>query len=114
MASLMGKQLPKRRMAELCELTGKGASEISYRMQFAELCPTEVEVSNALETFSSWREIIKSFAKSRDDQDESGGEEGGEGSGHDPADPVLISMKLVYLIGPRSPAMNRHNRNITG
>ena len=57
-----GKQLPAGRMAELCELTGKGEREIRYRMQFAELCPSEVEVGNALQTFGSWREMVQSFA----------------------------------------------------
>lgn len=61
-----GKRLPQGRMAELCALTGKKDRELNYRMQFAELCPTETEVSQRVAEVASWREVVKSFAPSRD------------------------------------------------
>jgi hypothetical protein len=41
--------------------TGKGRRELQYRMQFAELYPTEDKVCNALQTLESWRQVIKKF-----------------------------------------------------
>lgn len=58
-----GKRLPQGRMAQLVALTGKKDRELNYRMQFADLCPTEQEVSQRVAELSSWRELVKSFAK---------------------------------------------------
>jgi N6-adenosine-specific RNA methylase IME4 len=52
------KQLPKGRLAELIEATGKSRTELQYRMQFAERFRTLEEVSNALDTFTSWRDVV--------------------------------------------------------
>lgn len=54
-------------MAELCALTGKTDREIRYRVQFAELYPTETEVGSVLPTFVSWWDITKSFAPPKPD-----------------------------------------------
>lgn len=54
-----GKQLPNGLLAALVERTGKSRSEIQYRVQFAERFPTEAEVSNALDTFKSWRDLVR-------------------------------------------------------
>lgn len=46
-----GKQLPHGRIEGITAAVGASASEVRYRMQFAELYP---EVTKALETFPSW------------------------------------------------------------
>lgn len=61
-----GKQLPKGRLDKLIEATGKSKSELGYRMRFAARYPTDDEVTNALATFTSWRELIKSFSAGSD------------------------------------------------
>lgn len=58
--------LPPGFKAKLCEQTGKSRTELSYRMQFAKKYPTEDDLSNALDRFSSWREVIKSFTAGRE------------------------------------------------
>lgn len=64
LAKRKGKQLPNGAMAGLVEAAGKSESELKYRIQFAERYPTEAEVANALATFTSWRQVIKSLPKS--------------------------------------------------
>lgn len=63
LAERTGKQLPKGRIAELAQVTGKSQTELSYRAQFAEQYPTEDEVSTALETFTSWTQVKTSLPK---------------------------------------------------
>ena len=63
LAERKGKQLPKGRIGELVEATGKSQAELSWRAQFAEQYPTEAEVSRALETFTSWSQVKRSLAK---------------------------------------------------
>jgi DNA N-6-adenine-methyltransferase (Dam) len=58
-----GKQLPHGRIDELCKALGKSASELRYRIQFAEHYPTAEKVSTALETFGSWTAIRDYFSK---------------------------------------------------
>lgn len=57
------KQLPTGLLAALGKTTGLGRAELKYRAQFADRYPTEGEVANALATFSSWRQVIKSLPK---------------------------------------------------
>jgi hypothetical protein len=63
LAERKGKQLPKGRIGELVEATGKSQAELSWRAQFAEQYPTEAEVSRALETFTSWSQVKRSLPK---------------------------------------------------
>ena len=56
-------RLPDGYMAKLETATGKRSSELGYRQQFAKTYPTEDELSNALERYKSWREVIQSFAE---------------------------------------------------
>jgi hypothetical protein len=63
LAERKGKQLPKGRIGELVEATGKSQAELSWRAQFAEQYPTEAEVSRALETFTSWSQVKRSLSK---------------------------------------------------
>lgn len=56
-------RLPNGYMTELVNRTGKSRSELGYRVQFAEKYQTELELSNALDSFTSWRELVKSFKK---------------------------------------------------
>ncbi len=58
----VGKQLPKGRLDAIVAATGKSRSELQYRMQFAELCPTRDKVSNALDTCGSWRDIVQGLS----------------------------------------------------
>lgn len=68
LAERVGKQLPKGRLDELAKATGKSRAELKFRAQFAERYPTEDEVANALATFTSWKQIIKSLAKDHPDK----------------------------------------------
>jgi hypothetical protein len=63
LAERKGKQLPKGRIGELVEATGKSQAELSWRAQFAEQYPTEAEVYRALETFTSWSQVKRSLSK---------------------------------------------------
>lgn len=55
------KRLPNGYLAALIERTGKSQSELSYRVRFAQAYPTEVELSNVLESHSSWHELVESL-----------------------------------------------------
>ena len=63
LAERKGKQLPKGRLDELVEASGKGVRELQYRMQFAEQYPTEDKVRMAMQTFPSWVQVKKSLPK---------------------------------------------------
>lgn len=63
-----GKQFPKGFVADLVIATGKSKSEIYYRAAFAEAY-TEDELSNALESRTSWFEVTRSLKKSKDAED---------------------------------------------
>jgi hypothetical protein len=63
LAERKGKQLPKGVLDQLVEATGRSRPELQFRMQFAERYPTEDEVSNALDTCTSWRQVIRSLPK---------------------------------------------------
>jgi len=54
-----GKQLPKGLLKHLCVALEVSQRELSYRTQFAQFCPTETELSNAVAKFSTWKEIIE-------------------------------------------------------
>lgn len=62
-------RLPNGYLAELVERTGKSRSELGYRVQFAAQFPTEEELSNALDSFTSWREVAKSLKAEKDAED---------------------------------------------
>lgn len=51
------KRLPNGALAEIARQTGRSRSELNYRMKFAEAYPTEAELSNALDSLSSWHEF---------------------------------------------------------
>ncbi len=53
-----GKQLPHGRLNEVCAATKKSRQELQFRMQFAEKHDTREKVSNALDTFRSWHQIV--------------------------------------------------------
>lgn len=59
-------RLPNGYMREVSERTGKSRSELSYRAQFAEVFPTESELSNALDSYTSWRELVHVGLKRRE------------------------------------------------
>lgn len=65
-----GAKLPSGYRAALVERTGKSATELTYRMQFAEAYPTREALFNALNNGpSSWREITKSLKAEKDAED---------------------------------------------
>jgi hypothetical protein len=66
LAERKGKQLPKGRMAELVEATGKSETELSFRARFAARYSTEDEVCTAIQTFTSWAQLKKSLPKPRE------------------------------------------------
>ena len=53
------KRLPNGYLAELVQRTGKSQTELSYRLRFAEMFPTQAELSNALESYTSWHALIE-------------------------------------------------------
>lgn len=59
----VGKQLPAGTLDEEVEKTGKSRAELGYRMMFAERVP-EDEVSNVIENFRSWYQIVNGFLAS--------------------------------------------------
>lgn len=63
LARRKGKQLPKGMLDALAQATGKSRQELGYRMQFAERFRTDDELSNALETCTSWRQVIAKLPK---------------------------------------------------
>lgn len=62
-------RLPNGYLAALVERTGKSRSELGYRVQFAAAFPTDDELSNALDSFTSWRDLAKSLKAERDAED---------------------------------------------
>ncbi|HEY9408623.1 MAG TPA: MT-A70 family methyltransferase [Jiangellaceae bacterium] len=62
-------RLPNGYLAALVERTGKSRSELGYRVQFAAAFPTEAELSNALDSFPSWREVTKNLKAEKDADD---------------------------------------------
>lgn len=68
LAARDGAKLPDGYRAELIRRTGKSATELTYRMQFASAYPTE-ELFNALNNGVSWREVAKALKKSSDAED---------------------------------------------
>jgi N6-adenosine-specific RNA methylase IME4 len=62
-------RLPNGYLAQLVERTGKSRSELSYRAQFAAAYPTDAELSNALDSFTAWRELTKNLKAEKDAAD---------------------------------------------
>jgi hypothetical protein len=61
-----GKQLPVGLLKHLCVSLEVSQRELSYRTQFAEMCPTETELSKTLAKFPTWNQIIThAFPKTR-------------------------------------------------
>jgi hypothetical protein len=56
------KRLPNGYLAALVECTGKSRAELGFRIQFAEQNPTEAELSNALDSFSSWHDVVQNLS----------------------------------------------------
>lgn len=54
----VGKQLPKGLLDEECQKTGKSATELRYRMLFADRFATKPEVINVVDDFRSWHAIV--------------------------------------------------------
>jgi hypothetical protein len=64
------KRLPNGYLAELVRRTGKSQTELSNRLRCAEMFPTEAELSNALESYPSWHELVENlYAKREEVQD---------------------------------------------
>jgi len=61
-------RLPNGYLSALVERTGKSRSELGYRVQFAATY-SEDELSNALDSFSSWRDLTKSLKATKDADD---------------------------------------------
>ena len=59
------KRLPNGYLAALVERTGKSQTELSNRLRFAEMYPTEAELSNALESFTSWHELVENLYEAK-------------------------------------------------
>lgn len=53
-----GKQLPKGLLKHLCSGLGVSQQELSRRTRFAELCPTEKELTQTMSKFQTWHQII--------------------------------------------------------
>lgn len=51
-------RLPNGYLKAITERTGAGRSELGARMKFAELYPTEAELSDAIGTFRSWYQVV--------------------------------------------------------
>jgi N6-adenosine-specific RNA methylase IME4 len=63
-------KLPPGIRAELIERTGKSATELTYRMQFADAYATEDALFNALNNGPpSWREVVKNLKAEKDAAD---------------------------------------------
>jgi N6-adenosine-specific RNA methylase IME4 len=56
-------RLPNGYLSELVERTGKSRSELGFRVQFAARYATEDELSNALDSYSSWFEVTQKALK---------------------------------------------------
>jgi len=61
-------RLPNGYLAELVERTGKSRSELGHRARFAAKFPTEAELSNALDSFSSWFDVTRNLKAEQDAQ----------------------------------------------
>lgn len=59
-----GKQLAKGLLNAIVTEIGIGRREIGYRLKFAEAFPSKDKLCNALQSCSSWREVIKAMPKS--------------------------------------------------
>jgi hypothetical protein len=60
------KRLPNGYLAALIERTGKSRAELGFRIRFAEAYPTEAELSNALDSFTSWHDVVESLYASEE------------------------------------------------
>lgn len=69
LAEREGRQFRKGLVSSLIERTGKSKSELYYRAQFAEAYSTEEELSNALESHSSWRDLTRTLKAEKDAED---------------------------------------------
>jgi N6-adenosine-specific RNA methylase IME4 len=58
-------RLPNGYLAMLRERTGKSHTELNWRSQFAEAYPSEGELSSALESFTSWTEVVRAIKTAR-------------------------------------------------
>src|SRR5207247_2926097 len=54
----VGKLLPRGRLDEVCQATGKSQDEIEARMKFAVWLPTSAELTNAVRKYGSWHRIV--------------------------------------------------------
>ena len=67
LAERQGKgRLPNGRMEALIRLTGKSKAELSFRAQFAEVYPTETELSTVVDSFKSWTAIRDSLSPDKE------------------------------------------------
>lgn len=62
-------RLPNGFLTALVERTGKSRPELSRRIKFAEMYPTEAELSHAVRTFPSWHEVAKHLKSEKDAAD---------------------------------------------
>jgi len=62
-------RLPDGYLTQLVERTGKGRSELSCRVRFAERFPTETELCDAITQFGSWFQITRNLKAEKDAAD---------------------------------------------
>lgn len=62
-------RLPNGYLSALMERTGKSRSELGYRVQFAEVYPTETELSTVVDSFDSWTSLRSALKADRDSAD---------------------------------------------
>lgn len=60
-------RLPNGLLKQVVELTGTGRAELGARMKFAEMFPTEAELSDAVRTFGSWHQVVHVALSPRED-----------------------------------------------
>lgn len=62
-------RLPNGYLAQLKERTGKSHTELARRAQFAKAFSTEEQLSTAVESFSSWNEVVRAIKADKDAAD---------------------------------------------
>jgi N6-adenosine-specific RNA methylase IME4 len=59
-------RLPNGYLAQLVQRTGKSRTELNWRSQFAQAHPTEQELSSALDSSSSWTQLVRELKLKKD------------------------------------------------
>ena len=98
LAQRKGKQLPNGLLDALVEATSKSRSELQYRVQFAERYSTESEVSNALDTYRSWREIVNEALPAESESTAHVSQNSGENEWYTPAEYIEAAKAVMGAI----------------